>query len=766
MDLPKIGYRTLVGLIAALLVACSNTKHLPANDALYLGANIKFDSTRVSHRKEKELKSNLRTLTRPKPNSKILGLRVKLLAYNLAGNPKKKGSPRSWLKNKFGEPPVLASDVDLGYNSKVLQSYLQNKGFFLAQVYGDTASKSKKSRAVYHIQTGRVYSIESVTWVWDSSELNKVIATDFSKTLLKKNNPFDLDVIKAERVRIDGDLKDSGYYFFTPDYLIIDADSNLNNERVNMYVKIKKGLPAEAQSAYRIKDIYLYANYSLRGNSSDTSKQRALVYDKFHLIDTAHLFRPSLFEEILRIHSGAKYSLKDQNVTLGRMINIGLFKFVKNRFEIARDLDSPMLNAYYYLTPLPKKAISGQIFGTTKSDDLVGTQLTLGWMNRNIFSGGEALSISGYGGFEVQYSSNVKGYDTYRAGLDNKLSLPRFIVPFFSVNTSGAFMPKTNFDIGYDYLRKIKLFTLNSFRGSFGYDWKESAKKEHQLNPIAIEYVLPSNVSKEYLDSGAINPTLLLAIQKQFILGSNYTFTFNQLLGKQPPNAFYFNGNLDLSGNIAGLLSGADAKRGKTVYLLGLDFAQYIRAETDFRYYYKSGTTIWANRVDLGFGYPYGNSTALPFIKQFFVGGTNDVRAFRSRSVGPGTYYNPNLTNLLPDQSGDIKLELNTELRVHLFSVVNGAIFVDAGNVWLYNADTARPGGQFTGQFLQQLAVGTGLGLRLDVSILLVRLDVAFPLRVPYLPEGQRWVINQIDFGSGSWRRQNLVFNLGIGYPF
>jgi outer membrane protein assembly factor BamA len=289
---------------------------------------------------------------------------------------------------------------------------------------------------------------------------------------------------------------------------------------------------------------------------------------------------------------------------------------------------------------------------------------------------------------------------------------------------------------------------------------------EHQLNPIAITYVQPSNITQEYIDSAINNPTLLLAVQKQFILGSTYNFTYNQLVGKQPRNAIYFNGNLDLSGNIAGLLSGADAKDGNTKYVFGLDFAQYVRVETDFRYYHKEGNTVWANRIDVGFGYPYGNSTALPFVKQFFVGGTNSLRAFRSSSVGPGTYEPADQSNFLPDQTGDIKLELNTELRVKLFSIVNGAIFVDAGNVWLYNADTSRPGGQFNGQFLQQLAVGTGVGLRFDISILILRLDVAFPLRKPYLPEGQRWVINQIDFGSGNWRSQNLVFNLGIGYPF
>ncbi|HXB45775.1 MAG TPA: BamA/TamA family outer membrane protein, partial [Puia sp.] len=420
----------------------------------------------------------------------------------------------------------------------------------------------------------------------------------------------------------------------------------------------------------------------------------------------------------------------------------------------------------YYLTPMPKKSLHAEIYGTTKSDNLVGSQVTFGWRNRNTFKGGELFSIDLYGGFEVQFSSNLQGYNTYRTGLNNKLSFPRFLVPFFHLTTAGAFVPKTNVELGYDYLTKIRLYTLNSLHGSFGYDWKESARKDHTLNPIAITYVQPLNVTQEYKDSAVKNPVLLLAIQKQFILGSTYNFNYNQLVGKQPPNAIYFNGNLDLSGNIAGLLSGANTKGGKTIYILGLDFSQYVRAETDFRYYHKEGTTVWANRIDIGFGYPYGNSTALPFIKQFFSGGTSSVRAFRSRSIGPGTYLSKNLNNFLPDQSGDIKLEMNTELRAKLFAFVNGAIFVDAGNVWLYNADTLRPGGQFSGQFLQQLAVGTGVGLRFDVSILVIRLDVGFPLRKPFLPQGQRWVIDQIAFGSGDWRRNNLVFNLGIGYPF
>ena len=746
--------------------SCSNTRYLPANDALYTGAKIKIDSSRLSHKQNKKIKNDLAILVRPKINSKILGLRVKLFVYNIAGHPKKKVSLRGWLKNKFGEPPVLASDVDPGRNSKVLQSYLQNKGYFLALVDGDSLTRKKKAKAIYHVQPGSQYTIQTVTLLKDSSAVNKAIAADFSETLLQKGKPFDLDIIKLERIRIDADLKENGFYFFNPDFLIVNVDSNLKNNKVDLFVKVKQGVPGEAQHTYDIKDVYIFSDYKLSGGAADTSKLKAVQYKNFFLVDSAHQFKSGLFDEAMRFQPGDTYTRSDHNLTLSRLINLGVFNFVKNRFEIVQGTDSPMLNSYYYLTPMPKKSLHAEIFGTTKSDNLVGSQITVGWQNRNTLKGGELLSIDVYGGFEVQFSSYLQGFNTYRTGLDNKLSFPRFIVPFFYLNTTGSFIPKTNIELGYDYLTKIRLYTLNSFHGSFGYDWKESARKEHQLNPIAITYVQPLNVTQEYKDSAAKNPVLLLAIQKQFILGSNYNFNYNQLVGKQRPNAIYFNGNLDLSGNVAGLLSGANAKSGKTVYLLGLDFSQYIRAETDFRYYHKEGTTVWANRIDIGFGYPYGNSTALPFIKQFFVGGTNSVRAFRSRSVGPGTYNSPDQNNFLPDQSGDIKLEMNTELRAKLFSIVNGAIFVDAGNVWLYNADTSRPGGQFSGQFLQQLAVGTGVGLRFDVSILLIRLDVAFPLRKPYLPEGQRWVINQIDFGSGNWRSNNLVFNLGIGYPF
>jgi outer membrane protein assembly factor BamA len=286
------------------------------------------------------------------------------------------------------------------------------------------------------------------------------------------------------------------------------------------------------------------------------------------------------------------------------------------------------------------------------------------------------------------------------------------------------------------------------------------------------------NVTPQYKDSVARNIILKHSIDTQFIIGSNYSYTIDPFINDATGTGFYFNGLADASGNLVGLFVPKDPATGKKK-LLGAPISQYVKGQTDLRYYLQlSKQARLANRFLVGFGYPYGNSRELPYIKQFFVGGNNSIRAFRSRSVGPGTYRPPNADSLsfFPDESGDIKLELNTELRYAFNNIVRGAIFIDAGNIWLYNKDTTtvpghpdelvRPGVQFNSHFLSQLAVGTGIGLRLNFTILLLRLDLGIPLREPWLPKGQRWVINQINFGNRQWRRKNLVLNIAIGYPF
>lgn len=285
---------------------------------------------------------------------------------------------------------------------------------------------------------------------------------------------------------------------------------------------------------------------------------------------------------------------------------------------------------------------------------------------------------------------------------------------------------------------------------------------------VDITYVSPSNVTPEYLADIDKDESLRKVIEKQLIFGPTYQYTYTNTMQKRKKHMFYFNGELDLAGNITGLVTGANVRKNDTIKIFDVPFSQYVKVKADFRHYLKLGKeSELASRIIVGAGLPYGNSNVLPTSKQFVVGGTNSIRAFRARSLGPGSYLNTETTNsYLPDQSGDLKLEFSTEYRAKLFSIVRGALFVDAGNIWLLNADPNKPGAEISKDFMKEIAVGAGAGLRFDLSFLILRTDLAFPLRKPYLPEGDRWVIDNINFGSGPWRKDNLILNIAIGYPF
>lgn len=703
------------------------------------------------------LTSDLQGLTRPKPNSKILGARVKLWANRIP-----------FLRKKFAEPPVLLSDVKLQYNADLLANHLQNTGYFGARVRADTVVKRKKATAIYRTRPGPQYTIKDVVFDTDSANaLMTSINASVPKSLLRPGYPFSLEVILAERRRIDAHLKERGFYYFSPDYLIVQTDTTVGENQVNLYVKLKPETPAAAREVYYINDIFVYSNYSLNTASVDTNQANARFYQGFYVVDEKRTHKPRLFEQALQFERHEVYNRTDHNLSLNRLINLGVFKFVKNRFEEVPSLDTPKLDAYYYLTPFPKQSLRLELTGHTKSNNLTGSQVTVSWRDRNTFRGGELLTVNASVGSEYQYSGLSQAYNTYRLALEATLAWPRFVVPFFDIRTRRSpFVPRTNMEGGYEIINRRSLYTLTSTRAALGYLWKETMSKEHQFYPINLNYVQAANVTPLYDTAILKNPTLAKVIEQQFILGSYYIYNINQLTNNTRDNAFYFNGLVDVSGNVAGLLIGKSANTG-TKQLFGADFAQYVKTEADFRYYRKVGlNSVLANRVIAGIGYPYGNSRELPFIKQFFVGGTNSVRAFRSRSLGPGSYRIPPTTDFLPDQSGDIKLELNSEFRAKLYTIIHGAIFVDAGNIWLYRDNPMKPGAKFSKDFISELGVGTGVGLRFDFNFFVLRLDLAFPLRKPYLPKGERWVWDEINLGSRDWRKENLVFNLGIGYPF
>ncbi|CAA9195550.1 Outer membrane protein assembly factor BamA [Flavobacterium collinsii] len=746
---------------------CSNTKYLPEGDLLYTGGSVTVKDSVLRKKERKELENELNDLLRPKPNKQFLGLRPKLWFYNMAGEPKKQKGIRYWLRTKVGEPPVLFSKVDLDYNAAVLRNFTENRGYFKTRVSADSTVSDKRVTAEYTVVPKKQYRIKSVIFPDDSLAMSRIIGRSSRRSLLKVGQPYDLDVIKAERERIDARLKEKGYYYFNPDYLLAQVDSSKGDHEVKIRLVIKADTPPKALTAYKINKVVVYPNFTISKDSVKYQPKDVVQYKDFTIIDTANTFKPRVFDRAIYFKKGDLYNRKDHNLTLNRFVNLGTFSFVKNEFKPSDSLPNA-LDAYYYLTLLPKKFIRVEVLGKTNSASYTGTEVNLNWNNRNLFRGAELLTVSIFGGADFQLSGANNGRNIYKLGTETSLTWPRFIVPFFHIEGSSEYVPRTKATVRYEYQNRTQLYALNSFKTSFGYQWKENIRKEHQLNIIDVTYVSPNHVTAQYLADIKQDPSLEKVIEKQLIFGPTYTYTYTNTMQKRRKNTFYFSGDLDLAGNVTGLVTGANIKKNDTIKIFDVPFSQFVKMRGDFRHYLKLGKeSELASRIILGIGLPYGNSRALPTAKQFVVGGTNSIRAFRARSLGPGSYLNTQTTNnFLPDQSGDLKLEFSTEYRAKLFSIVRGAVFVDAGNVWLLNSDPNKKGGEITKDFMKDIAVGAGAGLRFDLSFLVLRTDLAFPLRKPYLPQGQRWVIDDINFGSGPWRKDNLILNIAIGYPF
>ena len=770
---PKYCKYLLISGLASAVVSCSNTRFLKENQMLYTGAEVKIESDTISKKEKKDLQAALEANLTPKPNSTFLGMRPKLYFYNIAKEPKKDKGFNYWLKYKMGEKPVLLGDVDREFNKDIIENYSENKGYFNARATYDTVSKNKKAKVIYTLKPGARYLVDGVKFQKDSTLINQEIQNVAGKTLLKNGRPFDLDVIKAERERIDNNLKERGFYYFHPDNIIVQADSTVNkNHKVELNVKLKDNTPPLATQQFSIDKVIVFPNYNIQdvkeGKYSIPMNKDSLgkyAFDDIYVIDPQHKFKPKIFDRALYFKKGDLYNRSNHNLTLNRLISLGVFKFVKNEFVTSDSLNHKF-DAYYLLTPRQIQSLRLEALGRTNSASYAGSELNLNWTHRNFFRGAEQFKASIYGAFDFQMGGAQDANNIFRAGTNVQLSIPRIVAPF-RFHSSSEFVPRTNITLGYEFQNRTKYYTLNNFTASFGYLWKENARKEHELKVIDITLVSPEKVTAEYEANSANNPAMRRIVERQLIFGPTYSYTYtNTMLPKK--NTFYYKGTLDLAGNISGLVSGANVKEDKQKKIFGIPFSQYAKIENDFRFYHKfTEKSSLATRLIAGIAYPYGNSEFVPFSKQFFSGGSNSIRAFRARTLGPGSFDPRTITaGTYFDQSGDIKLELNAEYRANLYKFINAAVFVDAGNIWLLNTDKDRPGAKFSKDFLDEVAVGAGVGLRLDFSILVLRLDLAMPFRVPYYEKGNRWTFDKINFGDPSWRKDNLVLNIAIGYPF
>jgi outer membrane protein assembly factor BamA len=742
------------------IYSCAVKKYVPKDELLLDSYNldVALDSAAVVEDVDL-LKLELEKALSPAPNFTLLGLQPGLHYYYKV-NVDSAGFINKFINKKIGEAPVYLTDVDQTATKDLIKNRLENRGFFFSNI-SSTVERNEEAKVAtvgYKVVLPTPYTLETYQVDRDSIPFYEVLENEIQDSPIEKGSRFDLSTMKLERERIDQNLKQKGYYNFNSGFLIFQADTNrYKNRKFDLFLKLKKDVPSKAVKPYRINKVNIFPHNVV---GTDSIQKDTTRFDNKNYIQDIEFFRSDRLDRYVVIDEGDLYSPKKSKATSRRLGSIGAYKFVNIEYTEVDSLQNDTLNfleANIYLSPLNKRALRAELQGVTKSNDFAGPRLGLTFSSRNLFKGGELLNISATAAYEVQIASNSQaGLTSTEFGLGADLIFPRVLSPIkIDDNYFEYSIPKTIVSAEANLLNRSNLYSLLTFSGSFGYVWQANKFVTHEFDPISINYVNLLSESEEFKAIREDNVFLSNSFDQQFISGLTYSFTYNGMIRQDRRHLFFVNSTVDIAGNSISLLA-KENEEGKGEFL-GLEYAQYAKADVDFRFHYILGKEQRiATRLFAGLGVPYGNSDVLPFSKQYFSGGAYSVRAFRTRSLGPGTY-SPDDTDdrSFFDQSGNMRLEANVEYRFPIYGYVKGAFFADAGNVW-NTTDNGLQGGKFTGNFYNELGIGAGAGLRVDVQGFVIRFDLAAPLHDPSEEEGERWVN---DFA-------NPVFNFAIGYPF
>ncbi len=748
---------------------------MPENKYLLNNVEVEVDNSKIS---KEEAKKHIRQ----KENYKILGFaKFHLWLYNLSSKEKS----NDWLK-RIGEPPQIFDEGLTYQSSDLLEQYLHNKGYFRASVNAEINLRDKKQKAnvVYHINTGEQYKIRRINYHISDSVLRTIYFNDSAKTFVKPGTPFDFDILEQQRKNIVQLFRNSGYYYFSKDDVSYLADSSRFNKEIvlDLYLGNTK---SEQPDTLKIYNRYYLNNFFISVMPATTTVVSELYginnisdtvsWDNVTLYRGSQInYRPALFKSLLQMKSGQLYRLSDAEKTFEAFNRLRQFRFIDIQFsEPAHINDSNLLNCYIRLAPLNKQAISFDVEGTNSSGNL-GVAGNINYTHRNLFRGAEVFQMNFKGAIERQQRviQNEKQYfNTRELGVESSLTFPKLIGPGKIVNSFSEYLPKTVISIGSNYQRRPEYTrTISSFK--FGYNWMTSPIVRHNLNIVDFNMVNLYQFDAQFLE---IIKDLYIksSFTDHLILASNYSFVYNTQAFSPNKNYTYWKFNVESAGNLLYFFSKLiNQPKVQVVDTLGLEFsefyrlfntrfAQYAKSDLEFRYGYSIDKyNAVVTRAFIGVGLPFGNFDVLPFEKKYFTGGANGIRAWQVRSLGPGTYEAPK--NAYPNQSGDIKLEANLEYRFRLIAFLEGALFLDAGNIWAINEKDNRPGAQFKiNNFYKELALGTGTGFRFDFSYFIFRLDLGVKLRDPAQEAGNGWIIGYRQYSSDDF---NVSF--AIGYPF
>jgi len=747
----------LLLLAIGLFASCTGMKYATEEKPMFTGFTVKWEDPPVQDKKA--LTIELEGLVQPVPNRSILGMRPTVALHNMVKEPPEPTGLANTLRNKIGSAPAYLADAPLADITRAMVNRLKNHGYFNATSDFTVVRKGRKATVTFTVSAGAPYRIRNIAYADSANDLDRQIALSQTRAEVKSGHLYDLAELTTERGRVASQVRNHGWYKLKADDLVFAADTTVGGHQLDLMLRVKATTDSAALRKYTLGVIYVHGDQDPLLPPNDTVRVDSVYY-----INYLNNYRPSTITRGVFLSEGRHYSERSEENTTRYLQSYGVFRNVDVIFT-EDSLHPTILKTDVMLYPQKRWSLFSEVNGVAKSNNFVGPGVRVGFKDRDLFRGAETFSADLNGSFETQVAGAEKGTNAYEWGGTVSLRIPR-IVPFNFLHTTRAYVPTTKIELGYGLFHRINLYGLESFNTGLNYTWKPNARIWHEWDVIDVSYNHLYYSSDEFTQFLNENPSIQRSFDEQFIIGTGYTFTITSRHPKPLQGWVMASIGVDEAGNLLSTLYGITGPRPEGGYtMFGQPFSQYVRIRPELRYFQPLGGKgeMMVSRVLVDAGLPYGNSAVIPYVKQFYSGGTNGLRGFRARSVGPGSFVSPEGEDVLVDQTGDVKFEVNTEYRFTLAGYFKGAFFADAGNIWLTHDDPQRPGGLFEwNKALSELAMGAGFGLRFDPDVIVVRLDLATPLRDPSLPAGDRWTFNHLKPGVFN----NMVFNIAIGYPF
>lgn len=757
-----------VAIAAVIAVSCSTTRRLDPGELLYTGVNkLDIVPDSAGRKVPASVREAVSDAVDVAPNNywKLLGWHypfpLGLWVYN--NWPRAEKGFKHWIYNKLVEDPVLISDVRPELRTHMVEQILDNNGYFSGTATFELVPSKKNKRKAsvkYDVHTGPAYCFRSLEFPSDSTALGHLVDSLARRNpYLRPGQRYCTDSLSAARTKIANSLRNRGYYFFRPDYIEYLADTVSDPGQVNLRMVLVANVPKPLMQPYRTGKITVTVNRSRGIGRPDTVELSRCTLIKM----MPQRLKNSVIEENVRFRPGKILSVRDMDRTQSYLARLGIFNAIsinaipdttsgagKNILDINVDctLDQPL-------------EASIEVDASSKSNSYIGPGIALGVTNKNLFGGGEQFSVKLNGSYEWQTGGDNSGgiFNSYEVGITTSLAFPRLLAPKF-IPRRRREINWTRFSLNADLLNRPHFFKMAQFNLGMTYDWMPSRNTTLSFTPLKLTYTKLMHTTAEFDSIMNVNQAVALSFRSQYIPQMMFSYAYDRYIN--PDNRINWSFTVQEAGNIFWSVYQLCGKHDEKK-LFGTPFSQFVKGQTQL---------VWSRRLGhgdhwlvmrgaVGAAHAYGNSSQVPYAEQFYCGGANSVRAFTVRSLGPGSYHAPEGTpGDYFDQTGTFKFEANAEYRFPIMGPLHGAMFLDSGNVWLLEDDQQRPGGRLKAStFLKDLALGTGVGLRLDISMLVVRLDLGIGIHAPY-DTGKSGYYNMTSFGK------SLALHLAIGYPF